>query len=178
MLTVTAPSELPMPAEQSGTEVVSYDDFTSEIHCFTMPPNDVAKSMIRDYISGLCSHRNDRLHISTLQTPREDIPQGTWTVAVAPSILKDDVWVLVFAVPRDSEHVWLWWPEKGGSDKQVVEFLGKMREEGNIRAEAPMCAGDVRHRAFHVMIEQAVWRAQNDGVMQRDWRSGEYAHIQ
>jgi hypothetical protein len=53
-----------------------------------------------------------------------------------------------------------------------------MREEGKIRAEAPMCAGDVRHRAFHAMIEQAVWRAQNDGLMQRDWRSGEYAHIQ
>lgn len=115
------------------------------------------------------------MYTGTLKLPREDIPQGTWTVGFAPSILHNGGWVIIFAIPQDSQTVWYFWPEKNGrSEASMLEFFGHMKERGRIRMTEPMGVGDQRHKLFHAMVEQAVWAQQN--LQEVDLGTGEFRH--
>lgn len=85
------------------------------------------------------------------------------------------MWALAFAAPRDSEYVWVWWPEKAGSEDQVMDFLKRLREEGRIQAEDGMGVGGSRHKRFHALVGQALWRAETmEGL---DFMSGEFSGV-
>ncbi|KAF2259349.1 hypothetical protein CC78DRAFT_571968 [Lojkania enalia] len=143
------------------------------IHTYTARPNR-STTHLPTTLQSICNTHNIALHTSTLHLPLAAIPPGRWTTAFAPSFLDPDIWLLILAVPKDSEFVCFMWPDAGGSQDAVEALIRELVARGEFKNRGNVEGGAQLYGMFCEIVAQAVWAEGEREMLGFDWRSGEW----
>ncbi|KAH7128386.1 hypothetical protein B0J11DRAFT_603577 [Dendryphion nanum] len=145
--------------------ILSATAYTRDILCFSTRNQPVTADNIRGWIRANCTP----LCLASFPVPVSEVPTGSWTLAFAPHIFENGAWMITFAVPEDSEFVWMFWTERGDTNREVFDYLKNLAKDQKVKIEKAMKYGDERHATCVRLCDYGLYRYHTE-ISDSNWK--------